>query len=91
MTELTDAQLERQDEVDNAIWGMVQKLAGTELPWDIEAISDVRDLVQDIVHSHTGVEYNDFYPYLDQDEWDKLIHSDEDRFDDYLYTGSRIP
>jgi hypothetical protein len=48
---------------------MVQKLANTELPWDIQAISDIRELVYDIIHSHTGIDCNEFYPYMEEDDY----------------------
>ena len=69
MITLTDTQLERQDFIDNGIWEMVQKLADTELPWDIQAISDIRELVYDIIHSHTGIDCNEFYPYMEEDDY----------------------
>jgi hypothetical protein len=48
MQELTEKQIERQDYVDNAIFGLLQILAPTtqELEWNIEIIGLVRDAIE---------------------------------------------
>jgi hypothetical protein len=64
--ELTPAQRERQDTVDNVCHRLLEELAGKELPWDMEHIGELREVVQDIIvdklHIMTELE---FYPYLE--------------------------
>jgi hypothetical protein len=73
---LTDAQVERQDEVDNACHRLLNELAaasqvahhGNDLvEWDIEHISAIREAVQEVLvdklHLMTELE---FYPYIEE-------------------------
>ena len=64
MDELTQAQLERQDLVDNAIRALLVELSG-ELCWNIEDIGSVRDTVFQVLHARTGVPEMEFYPFLE--------------------------
>ena len=45
---LTKQQIERQDFVDNAIYDMINELipSNKEMEWNIEAIGEVRDAIQ---------------------------------------------
>ena len=45
---LTEQQIERQDFVDNAIYDMINELipSNKEMEWNIEAIGEVRDAIQ---------------------------------------------
>lgn len=63
---LTEAQIERQDVVDGAIWGLIRALCPREIkiPWDIEEISEVREVIQEILSEH-GIPEMEFYPYLE--------------------------
>ncbi len=73
---LTDAQIERQDMVDNLCHQLLNELAAASgvahhgpdlIEWDIEHIGEVRDTIQGIIvdklHLMTEME---FYPYLKQ-------------------------
>jgi len=69
-TELTQAELERQDDVDNAIYDMVYELGlkadgeNWNLDWDIEWISEIRDIVWGvIVERENRMTSHEFYPY----------------------------
>ena len=70
MTErgLTDGDIERQDEVDNEIFALVQQLAGNndKIEWDIAWIGELRDMIQHVVVDvfHCCDEF-EFYPYVD--------------------------
>lgn len=65
---LTEAQLARQDEVDNTIYQMLCNLANQDLPWNIEHIGQVRDAIQDVLVDGVHVASPmDFYPYLVED------------------------
>jgi hypothetical protein len=64
MVDMTQNQIERQDQVDNAIHNLLQELAGAKhVPWDIDDIAIVRDAVQEVLvgrlHLMTTEE---FYP-----------------------------
>ncbi len=68
--ELTDAQMERQDAVDNACHDLLNELAnGKVVRWNIEHISAVREAVQEVLvdqlHLMTKME---FYPYIELKE-----------------------
>lgn len=68
--ELTGAQTDRLDCVDNAIHALLNDLAmGQEIEWDIELISIVREAVQEVIvdklHLMTEME---FYPYIEDEE-----------------------
>ncbi len=65
--ELTREQISRQDIVDNACYALMLELAkGSDLPWDIEHISTVREAIQSVLveklHIMSEIE---FYPYID--------------------------
>lgn len=68
INELTKKQLERQDSVDNAIFELIQELAGGTLNWDIEMIADVRDIIQEwVVGKMKLCSEQDFYPFLEEE------------------------
>jgi hypothetical protein len=66
-TELTDEQINRQDEVDNRIFNMVYSLFAqgnrTNIHWDIELIGSIRDVIIKYYHMNPE-EQQEFYPYL---------------------------
>ncbi len=62
--ELSRDELNRQDEVDNAIHSLLVTLTGKDIPWNIEDISTVRDAVLPIVSRHTGKTILELYPAL---------------------------
>lgn len=69
MDDLTDAQLRRQDSVDNAIFGLIQSLnpSGKEVAWDIEMISEVRETIQHwLVDQLEQCNEQTFYPYIEE-------------------------
>ncbi|MDR2793264.1 MAG: hypothetical protein LBB61_06310 [Treponema sp.] len=67
--ELTKRQIERQDAVDNSIFELLRLLNPTneELQWDIEAISNVRELIR-LYFERTlnGFSEQDYYPYVEE-------------------------
>lgn len=72
---LTDKQIERQDEVDGAIMGMVVDLAPEkardDIEWDIEMIGRIRDEVIGWVCDRLGLmSEEEFYPSEDGEEVD---------------------
>ena len=65
--ELTSAELERQDYVDNEIYRLVVGLAPEEatIPWDIEMIGDIRDELETWIVSRLALcSEHTFYPYV---------------------------
>lgn len=65
--ELTKHQIEQQDMIDNAIYHFIQNInpSDKEIPWDIEMIGDLRDVIQEwFVDRLQLVKEQDFYPYL---------------------------
>lgn len=64
--ELTPAQVERQDVVDNACHALLQELAGKELEWDIAHIGDLVEVCKDIICTELAIMTEmEFYPYID--------------------------
>ncbi len=61
---MSDAQIERQDFVDNQIFNVLNKLNPTRanLDWDIEMIADVRDCIQAWITEKVAIDAQDFYP-----------------------------
>jgi hypothetical protein len=66
--ELTKKQIERQDFVDNAIFGLLETLNPTkkQLDWDIEMIGTVRDAIQSFMEQKTNCSEQEFYPYIEE-------------------------
>ena len=67
MKTLTKRQIERQDFVDNKIFGFLQEFLppSKEMKWDIEAIGAVRDAIQEqIVDKQKVMSAGKFYPYI---------------------------
>ena len=63
--ELTGAQLERQDIVDNYIFKLLQELVlGREIEWDMELIGEVRDVIHDELMKRGWCTEQEFYPYI---------------------------
>jgi hypothetical protein len=89
----TSREEERQDCVDNAIHNLFEELAGEEIEWDIENISDVRDAIEGVIVDRLNLMTSyDFYPYrllephpeinqegfIISDQYGKLTHIIED-------------
>lgn len=70
MIELTKEQIERQNDVDNLIYLMLRGMVNDdeklkELPWDIEEIGSIRDVVKHILCDvHKIMTEQQFYPYI---------------------------
>ena len=65
--ELTKAQQEQQDFVDNNVFGLLVGLTGKELEWDVEHISAVREAVQEVICDRLKLMTEmEFYPYIDE-------------------------
>ena len=66
MKTLTKQQLERQDFVDNEIFGLIQKLLPPtkQIKWDIEIIGAVRDAIQNQIVKRIHTDKRRFYPYF---------------------------
>lgn len=61
---LTDAELARQDAVDNGCRNLIERLAGRPVDWNIEAIGRVRDAVEEVVVDRLGLmTRREFYPF----------------------------
>lgn len=76
--QLTKAQLNRQDGVDNACHQLLCDLAGNrDLDWDLEHIGEVRSAVQEVLvdklHLMTEME---FYPYIEGEKPEHSIAED---------------
>jgi hypothetical protein len=65
MTELTEQQIERQDEVDGLIHNLLDHLAGRELAHDIEKIGNVRDAIMDEFRDRGIMNELAFYPFFE--------------------------
>lgn len=66
---LTDEQIKRQDFVDNKIFELIQELnpSQTEIDWDIEMISDVREVIRIwLVEDFKLTDEMSFYAYLEE-------------------------
>lgn len=70
MAELTGEQVVRQDTVDNACYALLLELAkGSDLPWNIEYISTVREAVQSVLVEKLHIMSEmEFYPYIEVKE-----------------------
>lgn len=67
----TQAETERHDIVDNLIYQLLTDLApwGSEIDWDIEYISRIRDVAQDIIVDELKLTTEmKFYPYRELQE-----------------------
>ena len=66
--ELKKNQIERQDFVDNTILDLLKTLNPTnkQLDWDIEMISNIRDIVKTWIVEKTSCSEQDFYPYIEE-------------------------
>lgn len=66
--ELTEAEIERQDSVDFAIYNLVASLVPTpeNVDWDIEWIAEIRDTIQEMIVNKLGLmTEQEFYPYIE--------------------------
>jgi hypothetical protein len=65
MNELTDDQLRRQEDVDQAIWIRLAELAEKPIEWDIELIGAVRDAIGREFEQRGIMSPMDFYPHYE--------------------------
>ena len=64
MAHNTDSILKQQDCVDGTIYDTICILVGREVPWDIEVIGGVRDVILFWLGDHNIAEPDDIYPSL---------------------------
>ena len=67
MRQLTDAEITRQDFVDNAIFEMINSVNPTqkEIEWDIEFIGELRDKINFWLTKELEVcSEQEFYPFI---------------------------
>jgi hypothetical protein len=66
--ELTDRDMDVQDETDGIIFDMYRDLTGNEPEWDVAVIGDLRDdIVERIARETKRTEYS-FHPYMVSDD-----------------------
>ena len=66
MRELTNAEIERQDFVDNAIFDLIKELnlSSKEIDWNIKMIGEIRDIISNwSVNKLKICTEQEFYPY----------------------------
>jgi hypothetical protein len=64
---LSEREIRRQDFVDNEIFKTIQSLSpkGKEIEWNIEAIGEIRDAIQEwVVDRWQLTNEMEFYPYV---------------------------
>ena len=68
MKELSKAQIERQDFVDNVIFNMIQELnpVSKEIVWDMEMIGSIRDVISLSFQEKGICDEQEFYPYIEE-------------------------
>ena len=74
--ELTQSQLDRQDEVDNACFNFILEMSGEKsaddggkVEWDMETIQVIREAVQEVIVDKLRLMTEmEFYPYTSEDE-----------------------
>lgn len=74
--ELTQGQIDRQDFIDNLIQNLICEVGGIDYPqldklasWDIDAISDIRDALQEVICDKLKImSPMDFYPFMEDGE-----------------------
>ena len=66
--ELTKRQIAQQDLVDGSIFELLQTLNPTDkcFGWDIEMISDVRNVIRHWITKKTNCSEQEFYPYIEK-------------------------
>lgn len=66
--EMSDDEIDKQDDVDGRIFELLQYFANGNIEWDIEYIGEIRDAFQhilvDVLHDQTEQE---FYPYMEME------------------------
>jgi hypothetical protein len=75
--DLTEAQLDRLDEIDNAVHECICVLAEKEIPWDMELIGETLDAIKQVLLAkkirvrHPGylVELNGSNHYLEREQF----------------------
>lgn len=77
LDDLTEAQLDRLDEIDNAVHECICVLAEKEIPWDMELIGETLDAIKQVLLAkkirvrHPGylVELNGSNHYLEREQF----------------------
>lgn len=66
--ELTKAQIEKQDFVDNAISDLIRELnpSREDIDWNIEIIAEIRDRISSYFEEIGICAEQDFYPFIDE-------------------------
>jgi hypothetical protein len=62
--QLTEKQIERQDEVDNAIFRLIQEISPVMTAWDMQVIGEVREVIGAYLKEKYRVSEMQFYPYV---------------------------
>lgn len=68
MKTLSEAQIKRQDIVDNAIYDLLNEVNPSQqkIEWDIEMIGEIRDLIQIWLVDRLAItDEKTFYPYIE--------------------------
>jgi len=65
---LTDSQLEQCDLVNGVAYQAICDITGGELPWNMEWIGEVSDVLVQWAMRLTGRSEMELYPYLDEEE-----------------------
>jgi hypothetical protein len=71
---LTKKQIDRQDFVQNAIFALLEELAGSELEYDCELIGSVRDCISKEFCERGIMLEKEFYPWIGCDDEDRYRH-----------------
>jgi hypothetical protein len=61
---LTQRQIEQQEFVDDAIYELLNNLAGKELEWDSELIGSVRDVIAQEFEQREIMAAKELYPWI---------------------------
>ena len=65
---LTQRQIEQQEFVDDAIYELLNNLAGKELEWDTELIGRVRDCISAEFTERGFMSQKELYPWIGCDD-----------------------
>lgn len=63
--EFSSEQVARQDDVDNAIHELINRVSLEPVEWDIEFIGEVRDVIHRWLVDKYGQPAEMFYPFID--------------------------
>ncbi|HVX15925.1 MAG TPA: hypothetical protein VHC22_32375 [Pirellulales bacterium] len=63
--ELSDEQCRRQEDVEDAIWALLQELAGKKVEWDVSLFAAVRDVISQEFDTRGIMSEMEFYPFIE--------------------------